>query len=118
MGKVSVVEDCASLALDYCYLDREIEMRKRDERHQFRFLAVPKTLLGRGLSSDVILLYSMMLERTWFSAENGWADELGRVYVIFTSKEIMNTFGCQSQKSAELIKTKKLSINASLYNSI
>lgn len=105
MGKVLNAKDLSSLALDFCYLERERELKKQGERHHFRFLAVPKGLLGKGISSDVILLYSMMLERMWYSVENGWADEKGRVFVIFTSKEIMTQFDCQSQKCAELIKT-------------
>ena len=104
MGKRKEVRPLGGVALDYCYLNKEKAMRAQGERRRMKFLAVPKAVLGCGLSSDAVLLYSMMAERLNYSIENNWQDEQGRVFIIFTSKEIMETLGCQSQKAAELIK--------------
>ena len=104
MGEKGFVKDLGSLALDYCYLKEEQLLRARGDRHRFRFLAVPKALIGCGLSADAVLLYSFMLERLQYSVDNGWQDEKGRVYIVYTAKEIKKNLNCQSQKCADLVK--------------
>ena len=60
---------------------------------QFSFYRVPKVLFTndrfREVSSEAKILYSILLERMDLSAKNGWIDEQGRVYIIYTLEEIM-----------------------------
>ena len=37
------------------------------------------------------------------SARNGWLDEEGRVYIIFSVEDIMTSMGCANQKAAKLL---------------
>ena len=61
------------------------------ETEQYSFLRVPKILLQhedfQRLSLDAMLLYSLLLDRVGISIKNGWKDEYGRVYIIFTVDE-------------------------------
>ena len=63
------------------------------EGEQFSFLIVPKFLIRderfKGLSSDSVLLYSMMLERMGLSRKNGWLDEENRAYIYYSVENAM-----------------------------
>ena len=63
------------------------------EAERFNFLKVPEILVDgeefRGLSSEAIILYSMLLKRTGMSFKNNWIDKEGRVFIYFTVEEIM-----------------------------
>ena len=37
------------------------------------------------------------------SQKNGWTDDYGRVYIVFTVEEIMSSLGCQNQKANKLM---------------
>ena len=69
---------------DYFY-NREVE--------RFNFLKVPEILVDgeefKGLSTEAIILYSMLLKRTGMSFKNNWVDKEGRVFIYFTVEEIM-----------------------------
>ena len=69
----------------------------------FSFYRVPKVLFTdekfSNISSDAKLLYGIMLDRMNLSAKNGWVDELGRVYIIFTIEEIKCALGCAEKKA-------------------
>ena len=41
------------------------------------------------VSVEVKVLYGFLLDRMGLSAKNGWKDEEGRVYIIFTVESIM-----------------------------
>ena len=60
---------------------------------QFTFYRIPKNLFTdkrfAKLSSDAKVLYGLMLDRMGLSAKNGWCDEQGRVYIVFSTKEVM-----------------------------
>ena len=59
---------------------------------QFTFFRVPKILFTDeyiNISSDAKLLYGMLLDRMSLSLKNGWLDEEGRVFIIYTAEEIM-----------------------------
>lgn len=60
---------------------------------QFTFYRIPKNLFTdkrfAKLSSDAKVLYGLMLDRMGLSAKNGWFDEQGRVYIVFSTKEVM-----------------------------
>lgn len=73
----------------------------------FSFYRVPKVLFTdekfSNISSDAKLLYGIMLDRMNLSAKNGWVDELGRVYIIFTIEEIKCALGCAEKKAVKLL---------------
>ena len=62
---------------------------------QFAFYRVPKMLFAEekfwNVSTDAKMLYGILLDRMNLSAENGWLDEEGRVYIIFTIGEIKSS---------------------------
>ena len=49
------------------------------------------------------MLYGILLKRMDLSAKNGWFDDQGRVYIIFTQEEIMETLNCGNQKAVKLM---------------
>ena len=60
----------------------------------FTFYRVPKVLFTNerfwNISADAKMLYGILLDRMSLSAKNGWIDENGRVYIIFTIDEAAN----------------------------
>ena len=78
-----------------------------DQADQFSFYRVPKVLFTndrfREVSSEAKILYSILLERMDLSAKNGWIDERGRVYIICTLEEIMETMNCADNKATKLM---------------
>lgn len=73
----------------------------------FSFYRVPKVLFTdekfSNISSEAKLLYGIMLDRMNLSAKNGWVDELGRVYIIFTIEEVKGALGCAEKKAVKLL---------------
>ena len=45
----------------------------------------------------------ILLDRMNLSARNGWLDEEGRVYIIFTIEEIKGALGCAEKKAVKLL---------------
>jgi len=76
-----------------------------NDSEQIRFYQLPKELVKherfKGLSDSAKILYSLLRDRVSLSAKNGWVDELGRVYIIFTANEIMEALGCANQKATK-----------------
>lgn len=68
------------------------------QAEMFTFYRVPKVLFTEdcfwNVSTDAKLLYGILLDRMNLSARNGWLDEEGRVYIIFTIEEIKGALGC------------------------
>ena len=56
-----------------------------------------------NISTDAKLLYGILLDRMNLSAKNGWMDEAGRVYIIFTIDEIKGSIGCAEKKAVKLL---------------
>lgn len=58
------------------------------QSQQFAFYRIPRVLFTdnrfRKISTDGKVLYGLLLDRVFLSQENGWVDEEGRVYIIFT----------------------------------
>ena len=77
------------------------------QSEQFSFYRIPKMLFTDdrfwNVSTDAKLLYGILLDRMNLSAKNGWFDESGRVYIIFTLEEIMEELGCANQKATKLV---------------
>jgi len=73
----------------------------------FSFYRVPKVLFTEdsfwNVSTDAKLLYGILLDRMNLSARNGWLDEEGRVYIIFTIEEIKSSLGCAEKKAVKLL---------------
>ena len=86
------------MAYDYFY---------GQQSEQFSFYRIPKILFSQdkfwNVSTDAKLLYGILLDRMNLSARNGWLDEAGRVYIIFTIEEIKESLGCAEKKSVKLL---------------
>lgn len=77
------------------------------QSEQFTFYRVPKVLFTnpqfKGLSSDAKLLYGLMLDRMSLSVKNGWVDEHNRVYIYYTTENIMEDLGCAKEKCTKVV---------------
>ena len=87
-----------SIQFDY-YYGREAE--------QFSFYQVPKFLFKderfKKLSSDAKILYGIMLDRMSLSVKNRWFDEHNRVYIYYTTANIMEDLGCAKEKCTKVV---------------
>ena len=86
------------MAFDYFY---------GPQAEQFAFYRIPKVLFTDGrfgnISTDAKTLYGILLDRMNLSAANGWLDQAGRVYIIFTVEEIMSALSCGNKKAVSLL---------------
>lgn len=68
------------------------------QAEQFSFYRIPKVLFTdpqfKPLSTDAKVLYGILLDRMNLSVKNQWLDEQSRVYIIFTTEEIMEALSC------------------------
>ena len=82
------------MAFDYFY---------EEQSQQFAFYRIPKVLFTdnrfQKISTEGKVLYGLLLDRVSLSRENGWIDEEGRVYIIFTLTTIRQAMNC-AEKSA------------------
>jgi len=78
-----------------------------DEAEQYSFYRIPKVLFTdacfRRISVEAKVLYGLLLDRMALSIKNRWLDRQGRVYIIFTIADIMETLGCAEQKANRLL---------------
>ena len=78
-----------------------------EESEQYAFYRVPKLLFTskrfQNLSTDAKMLYGLFLDRMALSQRNGWIDEQGRVYIIYTVENIMESLGCGNKKAIQLL---------------
>ena len=78
----------------------------RWEGLRFSFYRIPKALYTdpryRGMDALAKQLYGLFLDRLDLSLKNGWFDEDGRVYIIYTLKDAMDALGCANQKATKL----------------
>ena len=63
-----------------------------------------KTSRFRQLSTDARTLYGILLDRMSLSAKNGWLDEQGRVYIIYTVREVQESLCCAEHKAVKLFR--------------
>lgn len=74
---------------------------------QFSFYRIPKLLFQderfKGISAEAKTLYGILLDRMELSMRNGWADDQGRVYIVFTLDEIMACLSCAKKKAVSLL---------------
>lgn len=73
------------------------------QSQQFAFYRIPKVLFTdnrfQNISTEGKVLYGLLLDRVSLSMENGWIDDEGRVYIIFTLTSIRQAMSC-AEKSA------------------
>lgn len=86
---------------------REYQYYYGNDAENFNFFRLPKKLIRdrqyRGLSSDAKILYGLLLDRMALSARNGWLDDMGRIYIIFTIQEIAEELYCSKRKAIQLM---------------
>jgi len=86
------------LELDYYY---------GNEAEQFSFYRFPKVLFTdrrfKSITVEAKVLYGLLLDRMALSLKNNWMDSQGRVYIIFTVADVMETLGCAEQKANKLL---------------
>ena len=74
----------------------------------FSYFRIPKALFQdhrfRQLSTDARTLYGILLDRMSLSAKNGWLDEQGRVYIIYTVREVQEALCCAEHKAVKLFR--------------
>ena len=74
----------------------------------FSFFRIPKALFQeqrfQNLSPDAKILYGILLDRMSLSAKNGWRDEQGRVYIIYTVREVQESLCCAEHKAVKLFR--------------
>lgn len=74
---------------------------------QFAFYRIPKVLFTDerfgAISTDAKTLYGILLDRMNLSAANGWLDQEGRLYIIFTVEEVMAALSCGNKKAVSLL---------------
>ena len=74
----------------------------------FAYYRIPKALFQdsrfRQLSTDARTLYGILLDRMSLSAKNGWLDEQGRVYIIYTVREVQESLCCAEHKAVKLFR--------------
>ena len=74
----------------------------------YAFYRVPKLMVKDRqfslLSAEAKLAYGMLLDRMDLSARNGWQDNLGRIYIIYSIEELMEDFNVGSQKAVSILK--------------
>ena len=87
------------MALDYFY-GQAAEL--------FSFFRIPKARFQeqqfQNLSTDAKILYGILLDRMSLSAKNGWRDEQGRVYIIYTVREVQKSLCCAEHKAVKLLR--------------
>ena len=78
-----------------------------EQSNQFSFYRIPKMLFAdasfKSISTEAKILYGILLDRMSLSQKNGWTDDRGRVYIVFTVEEIMTSLGCHNQKANKLM---------------
>ena len=74
----------------------------------FSYFRIPKALFQdsrfRQLSTDARTLYGILLDRMSLSVKNGWMDKQGRVYIIYTVREVQESLCCAEHKAVRLFR--------------
>lgn len=85
----------------------ELNYYRLEDINNFRFYQMPKIFFEdekfKDLSDGAIILYSLLRDRTELSKNNGWIDEHGRVYIVYTIKAIMNDTHWGNKKAGKLL---------------
>ena len=78
-----------------------------NEADQFTFYRIPKLLITdeyfKGITSDAKILYGLMLDRMSLSSKNGWLDDKKRVFIYFSTEEIMDALNVGKNKALKTV---------------
>ncbi|MCR5625310.1 MAG: replication initiator protein A [Lachnospiraceae bacterium] len=78
------------------------------QSEMFTFLRIPKILIEDGrfekLSNDAKLLFGLLLDRMSLSMSNKWFDDKNRVYIVYSTDNIMIDLCIESEKCTKLLK--------------
>ena len=89
-------------------MKKNFEYISRSGLEQFRFYRVPKVFFEDPafdeLSTEAMILYSLLLDRMELSLENSWFDAGDRVFIIFSVKEVEQRMGCGHNKAIRLLR--------------
>ena len=84
----------------------------------FSYFRIPKALFQdhrfRQLSTDARTLYGILLDRMSLSVKNGWLDEQGRVYIIYTVREVQESLCCAEHMCGAALPRKPVLIAAAM----
>ena len=73
----------------------------------FSFYRIPKALFlesrFQNLSTDAKTLYGILLDRISLSVKNGWLDEQGRVFIVYTIEDVKRALCCADNKATKLM---------------
>lgn len=79
----------------------------KEQSDIFAFYRIPKILITseyfEELSTNAKLLYGLLLDRVSLSSNNGWVDEQGHVYIIYTLGSIQRDMHCGDKKATRLL---------------
>lgn len=79
-----------------------------EQSESYSFYRIPKMLfteeIFEALSTDAKVLYGLLLDRISLSRENGWLDDVGRVYVYYTIKSVKKSLRCANTKACGLLR--------------
>lgn len=76
----------------------------RDESYMILPKALIKDECFGKLSTAAIIVYCAMLDREKLSRKNGWVDDQGEVYIVYTLEQIMQCVHCRKEKAAKILK--------------
>ena len=80
----------------------------KGQEQAYTFYQLPKQLLKdkqyQAISLEARLLYCLFLDRMQLSQKNGWQDEAGQTYIIYTQNEIVEELGCSSRSVVRILK--------------
>lgn len=78
-----------------------------NEAEQYTFYRIPKLIITdeyfKSISSDAKILYGLMLDRMSLSAKNGWLDDKKRVFIYFSTEEIMDALNVGKNKAIKTV---------------
>lgn len=79
-----------------------------EQSESYSFYRIPKMLfteeIFEALSTDVKVLYGLLLDRISLSRDNGWLDDAGRVYVYYTIRSVKKSMRCANTKACGLLR--------------
>ena len=97
--RTATVSQYCRMTLDYFY---------GQAGELFAFYRIPKALFQeqrfQSLSTDAKTLYGILLDRMSLSVKNGWLDEQGRVFIIFTIEDVKRALCCADNKATKLLR--------------
>ena len=57
----------------------------------------------KELSLEAKVLYAFMCDRIGLSVKNGWTDEIGCIFIIYSVAEVCEKLGCKKDKARKIL---------------